>query len=160
MEHNVAAICGTWWYACHCKDGTPRDYKVLTKENGTLTWYYKSIGKPRDFQYEVYLPGQTREHPERIVVNVWDHDQSWAVEWYQDGKPMGKMEQVEEYSPIHTAEINEKYEKLGTKPVDYHLTSKAKHYFAATPSKEAKTVAVVIKDRFGNEWKEELTNIF
>ena len=79
---------------------------------------------------------------------------------YSDVINYFKQEQVEEYSPIHTAEINEKYEKLGTKPVDYHLTRKAKHYFAATPSKEAKTVSIVIKDRFGNEWKEELINIF
>lgn len=160
MEHNVAAICGTWWDVYHCTDGTPRGYKVLTKDNGELTWYYKSIGRPRDFQYEVYLPGLTRLHPESVVVNVWDYDQFWTVEWYQDGKPMGKMEQVEEYSPIHTAEINEKYEKLGTKPANYRLTDKSGHYFAATPSKDAKTVSIVIKDRFGNEWKEDLTNIF
>lgn len=160
MEHNVAAICGTWWDVYHCTDGTPRGYKVFTKDNGELTWYYKSIGRPRDFQYEVYLPGQTRLHPESVVVNVWDYDPFWTVEWYQDGKPMGKMEQVEEYSPLHAAEMKEKYEKLGTKPANYRLTAKSGHYFAATPSKDAKIVSIVIKDRFGNEWKEELTNIF
>lgn len=160
MEHNVAAICGTWWDVYHCTDGTPRGYKVFTKEDGKLTWYYKSIGKPRDFQYEVYLPGQARLHPESVVVNVWDHDPAWTVEWYQDGKPMGAMKQVEEYSPIHAADIKAKYDALGRKPSNYRLTRKAKHFFAATPSKEAKTVTVVIKDRFGNEWKEELTNIF
>ena len=73
---------------------------------------------------------------------------------------MGAMKQVEEYSPIHAADIKAKYDALGRKPSNYRLTRKAKHYFAATPSKEAKTVTVVIKDRFGNEWKEELTNIF
>lgn len=30
--YNVAAICGTWWDTYHCTDGTPRGYKVFTKE--------------------------------------------------------------------------------------------------------------------------------
>ena len=60
IEHNIAAICCTWWDAYHCKDGTPRGYKVYTKKNGKLSWYYKSIDKDPDFQYEIFLPGTTR----------------------------------------------------------------------------------------------------
>lgn len=28
MEHNTAAVCGTWWKADICLDGTPRGYGV------------------------------------------------------------------------------------------------------------------------------------
>lgn len=156
MEHNVAAICGTWWDVYHCTDGTPRGYKVFTKEDGTLTWYYKSISRDRDFQYEVYMPGQTRLNPECVVVNVWDYDPLWSVEWFEDGKPMGRMTQVEEYSPLHAESMRVKYEKLGKKPSDYRLTRKSTHYFAAKPSASAKEVRIVIKDRFGNEWTEDV----
>lgn len=156
MEHNVAAICGTWWDVYHCTDGTPRGYKVFSKEDGQLTWYYKSISRDRNFQYEVYMPGQTRLNPECVVVNVWDYDPKWSIEWYEDGKFMGAMTQVEEYSPLHTESMRAKYEPTGKAPSDYRLTRKANHYFAAKPSETAQTVRIVVKDRFGNEWSEDI----
>ena len=160
MEHNVAAICGTWWDVYHCTDGTPRGYKVLTKEDGRLSWYYKSIGRDRNFQFEVYRPGQTRLHPESLVANVWDYDPSWKVEWYQDGRPMGAMRQVEDYSPIHEADMKARYAALGKEPQRYRNTRKSRHFFAATPSPDVKAVTVVVTDRFGNRWEEVVENIF
>lgn len=156
MEHNIAAICGTWWDVYHCTDGTPRGYKVFTKKDGGLEWYYKSISRDRDFQYEIYLPGQTTLNPECVVVNVWDYDPEWSIEWYQDDKPMGNMTRVEEYSPLHAESIRAKYEKLGKEPADYRLTRKANHYFAAKPTPGAQTIRIVIKDRFGKEWIETI----
>lgn len=157
FEHNVAAICGTWWDVYHCTDGTPRGYKVLTETNDELTWYYKSIGRDKSFQHELFRPGETRLHPDCVVVNVWDYDPQWSIEWYEDGKPMGAMERVKEYSPLHTAEMNAAYAKTGKTPSDYRLTKESDHYFAARPSAGAKKVTVVIKDRFGHTWKEEVT---
>lgn len=156
MEHNIAAICGTWWDTYHCTDGTPSGYKVLTKENGELEWYYKSIGRDRNFQYELFRPGEGRLHPDCVLVNVWDYDPLWTIEWYEDGKPMGKMEQVKEYSPLHAADLKAKYEKIGQEPAKHRHTRQSPHFFAAQPSKDAKTVTIVIKDRFGNEWKEDV----
>ena len=49
-ECNVAAICGTWWIADHCNDGTPGGYKVFEMRDGNLSWYYKSVGHDKDFQ--------------------------------------------------------------------------------------------------------------
>ena len=156
MEHNIAAICGTWWDVYHCTDGTPRGYKVFTKKKGELEWYYKSISRDRDFQYEIYMPGQAPLNPGCVVVNVWDYDPKWSLEWYEDGKPMGSLTQVEELSPLHAESIRVKYEQLGKEPADYRLTREAKHYFAAKPSAGAKTIQIVIKDRFGKEWTEEI----
>ena len=62
-EHNIAAICGTWWDIYHCTDGTPRGFKVFTKNGNNLQWYYKSIGKDRNHQYEIYRP-QEQTTPE------------------------------------------------------------------------------------------------
>lgn len=156
MEHNIAAICGTWWDTYHCTDGTPRGYKVFTKKDDELSWYYKSIDKDPDFQYEIFMPGTTRLHPEHLVVNIWDLDEHWSVEWLEDGKPMGKMELVEEYSPIHTTEIYAKYDGTDTPIKVYKLTTPAKHYFAAKPSADAKEITVVITNRFGKTWKETI----
>lgn len=157
MEHNVAAICGTWWEARHCTDGTPRGYKVLTKKDGELSWYYKSIDKDLDFQYEVFMPGTTRMHPECIVVNIWDYDPMWNVEWMEDGKPMGAMNQVEEYSPLHEKELADRYKDKEKGPSSYKKTRKSKHYFAAKPSESAKEITIRIKTRFGKVLTETIT---
>lgn len=156
MEHNVAAICGTWWDTYHCNDGTPRGYKVFNKKNGKITWYYKSIDKNPDFQYEIFMPGEAPMHAEHLVINVWDCDPKWKVEWFEDGKRKGPMQQVSELSPIHIAELKAKYEPTGKKPKDYRLTKKAIHYYAAKPSDGAKEITVVIKNRFGKIWKETI----
>jgi len=156
MEHNVAAICGTWWEAYHCTDGTPRGYKVFTKKDGRLSWYYKSIDREDDFQYEVFMPGSTRLNPESIVVNIWDYDPLWSVEWKEDNGPAVAMRQVEEYSPLHTEEINLKYKDSKRGPSDHKKTRKSNHYFAATPSDSAKMVTIVIKNRFGRVWEEQI----
>lgn len=156
FEHNVAAICGTWWSAYLCTDGTPRGFKVFTKENGELTWYYKSVDKDKDYQYEIFNIGQATLNPDSIVVNVWDYDPKWSIEWYEDGKYMGAMTQVEEYSPTHTAEIKARYEGTGRPIPKYRMTTKSTNYFAAKPSAEAKKVEIRIKSRFGKEWVEEI----
>lgn len=65
MEHNVAAICATWWWTgkytnnrCHmCRDGVPGGYEMFEiGESGAndLTWRYYSIGKAADYQLRAY----------------------------------------------------------------------------------------------------------
>lgn len=151
-EHNVGAICGTWWDAYHCTDGTPRGYKVYTCKEGDLSWYYKSVDKDRDFQFEIFMPGECRNNPESLVVNVWDFDPAWRVEWWQNDKYKGLMKQVGEYSPLHEAEINATFEKLGQEIPGYKKTKETVHYFAARPSSKAVSVRVKVTDRFGNSW--------
>lgn len=156
-EHNIAAICGTWWDAYHCTDGTPRGYKVYTNEDGHLSWYYKAIGRDRSFQFEVFKPGECPLNKESLVVNIWDYDPCWRVEWYQDGEYMGLMKQVEEYSPLHTAEIEATFKALGRPVSDYKRTRLARHYFAADPASKADTVEVKVTDRFGNIWRQTVS---
>lgn len=151
-EHNVAAICGSWWDTLHTTDGTPRGYKVFTKENDELTWYYKSVGQPKDFQVEFFDMGQAPFHPNSVVANVWDWDPQWKVEWYQDDKYMGELKPVNELSPIYCNEIHEAYNAKGEKAPNYKKSRVNYHYFAATPSQYAKNVKITVKSRFGQSW--------
>ncbi len=148
-EHNIAAICGAWWDTVHCTDGTPRGYKVFTKDSGRLTWYYKSVGQPKDYQAQVYRPGQAPLHPNSVVVNVWDWNPLWKVEWFEDGKPMGSLKPEAEYSPVFIREINDalKGTEQGFKRPSLNI-----HYFAATPSQYARNVTVAVEDPFGKSW--------
>ena len=149
-EHNIAAICGAWWDTIRCTDGTPRGYKVLTKFGGKLSWYYKPIDQSRKHMAEVYTLGQTSRHPNSVVVNVWDWDPEWKVEWYEDGQYRGKMDQVEEVSPTFTEEIEAAY--AGQEIPDWKRGSVSRHYFAATPSRYTRNVTIAVTSRFGQKW--------
>ena len=156
VEHNVAAICGTWWDAYHCKDGTPRGYKVFTRDAGSLTWHYKSVGKDKDFQYEIFRPGQAQQNPESVVVNLWDYDENWSVTWSEDGVSKGKMTRVKEKNHLHKAEVEATFAKKGKPVTSWKRTASSNHYFAATPSEGAKKITIHIKNPFGKVWVEEV----
>ena len=153
-EHNVAAICGAWWETAHCTDGTPRGYKVMTKFGGKLSWYYKPVGHSKKHIAEIYTIGQTNSHPGSIVVNVWDWDPEWKVEWYEDGAYRGKMDQVAETSPIFYDEIESAY--AGREIPRWKRASVSRHNFAATPSRYAKNVTIAVTSRFGQKWTQTI----
>ena len=63
IEHNVAAICETWWQSTTSsslsgrginRDGTPAGYYVFELKGGDLKWYYKSIGFDKSMQFRAY----------------------------------------------------------------------------------------------------------
>lgn len=62
MEHNIAAVCATWWwtgksgYAGNhiCKDGSVGGYAVWEINNTGMEWYYKSIGYDKNYQFRTY----------------------------------------------------------------------------------------------------------
>ena len=157
VEHNVAAICGTWWDAYHCKDGTPRGYKVYTDKEGSLSWYYKSVGKDKDFQYELFRPGEAQLNPESILLNLWDYDENWTVEWLEDGNFKGTMTRVHELNHLHRAEVEATFARKGRAVPKFKRTAKSNHYFAATPSEGAAKITIVIKNPFGKQWVEEIS---
>ena len=154
VEHNVPAICGSWWDTYYCTDGSPSGYKVYNCKDGKLDWYYKPIGKDKDYQVEFYMPGETSLNPDCIVANVWDWDTEWKVEWFEDGKPMGVLDPSFDLSPKYVKEINSVFE--GKKIPNYKKPRLNWHYFAAAPSKDAKIVKLVVTSRFGQKWECEV----
>ena len=151
-EHNVAAICGSWWDTMHCTDGTPRGYKVFTKKDDKLSWYYKPVDHSKDYQVEVYGMGQTKLHPNSIIVNVWDWDPQWKVEWFEDGVYMGEPETVHAISPVYYKEIHDVFDPKGKEIPKYKRPRMNYHYFAVTPSQYAKKVMISVQSRFGQSW--------
>ena len=149
-EHNVAAICGAWWETEHCTDGTPRGYKVFTMHAGKLSWYYKPVDYSKTHIAEVYNIGQTTLHPNSVVANVWDWDDEWKVEWYEDGVHMGSMDMVAEVSPVFSKEIESAY--AGKEIPSWKNARPSRHNFAATPTRYAKSVTIAVESRFGQKW--------
>ena len=153
VEHNVAALCGSWWDVNHCTDGTPRGYKVFTKTDGQLTWYYKSVDYPKDYQVQVFEKGESSIYPDSILVNVWDWDPEWSVTWYEDGVFKGELETVMALSPTYVKEINSVFEARGEKIPKYKRPRMNYHYFAVNPGKDAENVRICVRSRFGQTWE-------
>ena len=146
MEHNTAAVCGTWWCTDVCLDGTPVGYGIYKADGDELTWTYKSSGKPVSHQAKVYMPGSSDEYPEALIANVWNWDPAWKVEWLEDGKVMGEMERFTGYDPYASALCKDrsiiKYDWIGPTVTE--------HLFKAVPSRPDARLNVRVTDRFGN----------
>lgn len=142
-EHIHAAVCSAWWTGPVCEDGTPGGYGVYEVDGNQVNWYYKSIGQPKDFQMKVYAPGTYASRPKAVVVNVWNWDPQWKVQWYEDDKLMGSMQQVTDYDADALKHLNASTEYTWMRA---RLTD---HLFTATPAPSAKTVKVEVINRFG-----------
>ncbi len=65
VEHNIPAVCATWWWTgkysdfrCHmCRDGVPGGYEVFDIGTGSpedVRWYYQPVGRSADYQFRAY----------------------------------------------------------------------------------------------------------
>ena len=124
---------------------------MFTKHAGKLSWYYKPVDYPKSHIAEVYNIGETKLHPNSVVVYVWDWDDAWKVEWYEDGKYMGILDPTFDLSPNYIADINRAFK--GKTIPGYKQPRLNWHYFAAAPSKDAKEVKMVVTSRFGQKWE-------
>ena len=152
MEHNTAAVCGTFWKSNICTDGTPSGYGVYQVNGNKVSWKYKSVGFPINYQFRVYPTGASDEYPEDVIVNVWNWDELWKVEWYEDGKYMGNMKQFEGFDPMAKAICSDRDRMV----YDWIMPIKTKHLFRATPYKKNALIEVRVIDRFGNIYKEKI----
>lgn len=152
FEHNVSAVCGAWWQGPYAEDGTPKGYAVFEANGPELTWYYKSAGYDKDFQFTACAVGQNPEQPEYFTVNVWNWDPEWKVCWYENGVKMGEMEQYEGRDPATTAAYADK-EKLDYKWITSANTT---HLFKAKPRNASAQISIEVTDRFGNLFKKDL----
>ena len=152
-EHNAASVCGAWWDTKLCNDGTPRGYEIFNNIDSHLTWFWHNVDYPDDYQVEFIDPGQSSKFPNALVANVWDYDEGWTVEWFQDGTPMGELFPVLDVSPSYIREINAVFAPLNKKISKYKRPRLDVHYFAAIPSQYAKTVGIKVTDPAGTGWE-------
>ncbi len=146
-EHNIAAASGSWWQTSLCTDGTPRGYAVFEITNTDVKWYYKSEGHDRNHQFRASI-----NKLNELVVNVWNHDPAWKVEWYEDGVKVGALNQVEGIDEFVSKQIQAKTDMKYT----WIAPSKSKNLFKATLRNTNAKIKVCVTDRFGNVFEEFL----
>lgn len=84
-EHNVAAVCGTWWWTQQygknnvCTDGSPAGYKVFDIDGTRITWRYKAVGLDAARQFMTYDMNEVKKY--------WTTDKT-ALEAFSKGNNM------------------------------------------------------------------------
>lgn len=152
MEHNTAAVCGIWWKADICCDGTPRGFGFYEVDGDNVKWIYKSTGYPADYQLRAYPAGSVKEYPSDIIANVWNYDDLWKVEWLEDGKVMGQMEKFTGLDPETVVRCADREKMVYA----WAKAEKTHHLFRATPVNPSAKMEVRVTDRFGNVYTQKI----
>ncbi len=147
-EHVSGTVCGAWWSGPICGDGTPNGYSVYEVRGEEIRWRYKSTGKDVHHQMRAYLPGVDPRAPQELIANVWDADDGWTVDWYEDGQRRGRMARRLGYDPasraIHAGE-DMPPRRAWVDPYPRFL-----YYAPASPG--AREIRVEATDRFGRKY--------
>lgn len=158
-EHVVGATCGAWWRdAGVCTDGAPNGYAVFDIKNADFTWYYKAFydttslttfhnqSNFTDYTTATGLVWQktaTATQSNCVVVNVWNWDPFWKVEW-NDGGTWRNMNRATggAYDPV-AYEAFKNIESDNKASYNYHM-------FYATPPTGAETFQYRVTDGFSH----------
>ncbi|MDE7386683.1 MAG: calcineurin-like phosphoesterase family protein [Muribaculaceae bacterium] len=146
-EHCHAPLSTLFWCAPWAMDGTPGGYAVYEIDGDNINWYYKSVGRDKDYQIELYPRGRSREHPEAVVANIWNVDSSWKVEWLEDGVLKGNMTRYTGYDPNIWQDVSEHGKDYAFPYVGSDITE---HMFYAVPESETSVITVRATDHNGN----------
>lgn len=146
-QHNIGAACGAWWAGGVNRCGAPNGYLIADVRGDKLSWIYKSTGFSESHQIRIYGRGEFSSQRDYIVANVWDYDDGCKVEWLQDGKPMGAMEQI--------TDVDEAYVKQTGKRDTRSFTA---HLFRCRPEGDYKEIKVVFTNRSGERFTATINN--
>ena len=133
-------------------DGTPAGYGVYEVNGNQVRWAYKSVGYPIEHQFRVYPVGSSHEYPQDIIANVWNWDDQWSVELWENGRSMGEMTHFTGYDPQAYAVCSDKERVL----YDWISPHKTSHLFRATPQRAGSHLEVRVTDRFGRTYIQEV----
>lgn len=156
-EFNIASVGGAWWVwdIMYSRDGTPCGYQVFDSNHKGITNFWKSTGKPEDYQMKVYPVGTVKGHLNDICVKVWNWDNRWKVEWYEDNEYRGDMKQYSGKDPDYHTALQMGYALNGGKGAVSAIPD-SYFYFSATPSGNAGVVKIVVTDASGKKYTEEI----
>ena len=184
MEHNIGAICATWWWTGHhvknhiCTDGSPGGYGVYEIDGSNMEWYYKSIGYEKDYQFravdlnsvhitaEKYAPESTNAELAKYAGvyaipsnknEVLINVWGYDTQWKIEVKENGvnlDVNRVDEKDPLHI--ISYDAQRLNAKATVTFPAVKTAHLFKVKASSATSTLDIKVTDRFGNIYTESM----
>jgi hypothetical protein len=148
-EHNHGTVCGAWWTGPICTDGTPRGYGVYEVKGNKLAWYYKSTGLEKDHQLSIHIDKLSDQ--KKLIINVWNWDPEWKVEYALDGKKMGIPAQQKGFDPLSITLYKGDQLPAGR---TFPEPAENDHLFVANLNPDVKKIKVTVTDRFGNKYEQ------
>lgn len=150
VEINIGGLCGAWWCGDICIDGGPAGYKQVKMRGHEAEWQYIGCGYPENYQMKAYV--NDRRHQGEVIVNVWDYDDKWTVEYYEDGKKICDMERFTTQDP-HALDL---FSDPSRYKISWVGAADNANFFKAKISGKAKNGMVKVTDRFGRTYLEEI----
>ncbi len=104
-EFVAGAMSGCWWWSKNCADGAPNGYSVWKiRGNEVVADIYKGQNFKDDYQMRIYRGDAEFGGPYEtfkldhgagtLLVNVWNWDEGWRSEVYENGKLCGELEKL------------------------------------------------------------------
>lgn len=186
MEHNVGAVCATWWWTGRladnqiCKDGTPGGYEVWEADGRALKWTYKSIGYDMDYQFRAYDLNKVHitkdEYAPAYTGTSWN---TYAVEYANPNQNNEVLINVWNYDTDWTVEVTENGVPLSVTrvvvrdplhiisysakrlndnavPTADFVTAQSAHLFKVKASSPISTLEIKVTDCFGRVYAERM----
>lgn len=153
--------------------------------DGTVKWIYKPVNRESSYQVRVYdlnncyitrkefcpksttskvsdavfsqycYGYDTKRSDNKLLVNVFDWDESWTVRAEQGGKSLD-VKRVDSYDPLHVVHFNMNRMNTNSTAVTFP-TLKTSHLFEVSASDASSVVTVIVTDRFGREYRETVS---
>ena len=143
FQNNEA--CGGWWAGWVNQCGAPNGYMVVDVDGDNMKWHYKATRRDFSYQFRIYNKGEFTAQSSFVVANVWDWDSACRMVWYQDGKPMGDMEQFIGSDEERASQLKDRSKAEPTA-----------HLFRVMPSDGAKHIKIEFTNRFGEVYTQTI----
>jgi len=184
-EHNVAAVCSSWWWTWYlsrnhiCKDGSEGGFLVFSADGAQLSWKYRSLSYGYEKQFRAYDMNQVKAfilsdpmyasfyhaYPSRekyssipanaVLVNVFNWDPRWQVKVTEDGKPLPVSWKYIE-DPYHTLSYDAPRVAENGEYTSSFRTIATQHIFLVCASSATSTLEIEVEDSFGNVYRETM----
>ncbi|MBR3076167.1 MAG: calcineurin-like phosphoesterase C-terminal domain-containing protein [Bacteroidales bacterium] len=133
--------------------GEPQGYMVVNVAGDSLDWYYKSVGKDKDYQMRVYTPSRSVDGT--VQVNIWNWSEGWSQpQWYENGQLVGDME----FSPGRDPDYVDVFATVTNKTTrKYCAPQESSILFKIRPTPGVTGGEVRVTDMFGNSYSQSIT---
>ncbi|MCK6605979.1 MAG: calcineurin-like phosphoesterase family protein [Ignavibacteriaceae bacterium] len=143
--HVTGAVCGAWWTADVCSDGTPNGYGVYEVNGSEIKRRYKATGRDASYQMRVYKDTDD-SGAQYATANIWAVSHKWDISAFVNGSDKMKMERFTGVDPQTTGLF------LGDKIPEKHSwvePGRNSHLFRIPLNKEMRFVTVEATDEYG-----------
>lgn len=184
FEHNAGSVCGSWWWSGHltpginlAQDGAPGGYTVMTVKGNNISWYYKSTGYDKSYQFRSYDMNEVKKvvtsslgnnkdkwvktyvsnissyGSNQVLLNIWNYDPAWTVSVKENGVDLD-VKPVWQYDPLHVIAMTAK--RFASTDNPNFTTDPWNHFFLVDAKAANSTLEIAVTDRFGNTYTETM----